>query len=148
MSKEEAKERKKDSMKGWFYASQRTDLLVISISGAAIYLILETLKYISEKQIGSCLLLLKISGVFFLIAIIVNFFSQLSSKKTNYYDVLMCDEIINPTQSLSDSSNPKVIEYDELSEKYSDKTRKRSVISMVSALIGLSSIVSYFLLTF
>lgn len=65
------------------YSIRRMDLLVISICGAGIYIIFETLrefKINNKVELENSTLLL-ISGILFMIAIILNFVSQ----KTGYY---------------------------------------------------------------
>jgi len=59
-----------------FYAIQRIDLLIISISGAGIYIIFETLRFFKENELVIDLYWLKMGGGLFASAIIVNFASQ------------------------------------------------------------------------
>ena len=64
------------------YAIRRMDLLIISICGAGIYIVLETLRHIATKEIFvSDTSRLKISGILFAVAITINFISQ----KTGYW---------------------------------------------------------------
>ena len=116
---ERIKERQKLSWEGMFYSIQRIDLLVISISGAGIYVCLETLKFNKENcmDIGS---LIKISGCFFLIAIIVNFISQVFGRNSNYYDYLWCEEKINSENNPNEKQQKRIKKYDKLSEHYSN----------------------------
>ncbi len=83
------KDGKKNAYSGWFYAIQRIDLLIISISGAGVYVTLEALKYAYDKKFTN-LLFLKISGILFVAAIIVNFLSQYFGKESNLYHIKMC----------------------------------------------------------
>jgi len=64
-----AKERQKLSWDGLIYSIRRIDLLVNSISGAGIYICLETLKYLKENQIDLNLLI-KVSGGMFLFILV------------------------------------------------------------------------------
>ena len=68
---EKLKNSKQMACNGWTYSLQRMDLLIISISGAGVYVILETLKYSLEHPLN-CILLLKITGAFFVLSIIIN----------------------------------------------------------------------------
>jgi len=68
------------------YSVQRFDLLIISISGAGIYLMFETLKFLKTPANHICsvnVILLKITGVLFMLAIIVNLISQLTGWHAN-----------------------------------------------------------------
>jgi len=69
------------------YSIRRMDLLLISICGAGIYIIFETLKEIKNKTlIVDNSQLLKYAGLIFLIAIISNFISQLTGYYANRYE--------------------------------------------------------------
>lgn len=67
-----------------YYSVRRMDLLIISISGVGIYIIFETLR---EFKTGNIEIedtnLLLTSGLFFLISIVSNFFSQMTSYHAN-----------------------------------------------------------------
>ena len=86
-TKEDLFERKKMCHSGWFYAIQRIDLLIITISGAGVYVILEMLKFSRENPLPH-LLALKVSGCFFIAAIIINFYSQITGMNANEQDML------------------------------------------------------------
>jgi len=89
------KEKKKIQYEAWskhlevtkertLYSSRRMDLLTITFCGAGIYIIFETLKEINKKTlIVDDILILKLSGLFFLISIILNFISQHTAYKAN-----------------------------------------------------------------
>ena len=67
-----------------FYAIRRMDLLIISICGAGIYVIFQTFKAVSAKEIiVDSLGTIKVSGILFLVAISSNFISQLTGKEAN-----------------------------------------------------------------
>lgn len=78
-----------------FYAIQRIDLLVISISGAGIYVIFETLKYSLEKNSCLNLTLLKFAGLLFVLSIISNFLSQWSGYNANKLDIKKTEFLID-----------------------------------------------------
>lgn len=83
------KDGRKNAYTGWFYAIQRIDLLIISISGAGVYVTLEALKYAHDNKFTN-LSLIKFSGILFVLAIIVNFLSQYFGKESNLYHIKMC----------------------------------------------------------
>ncbi|MDO5981133.1 hypothetical protein [Flavivirga spongiicola] len=69
------------------YSIRRMDLLIISISGAGIYIIFETLREFKAGEIAinnSNLLLF--TGLSFLFAIAINFLSQLSGYHANNFE--------------------------------------------------------------
>lgn len=66
------------------YSIRRMDLLIISISGAGIYIVFQTLKEIKTANLEVCSpYLLKLSGIIFLIAISANFVSQITGYRAN-----------------------------------------------------------------
>ena len=82
---EDVNEQKKDAIEGWKYALQRMDLLIISISGAGVYVCLEAIKYSSEKNYQN-VWLIKIGGLLFVLGIVINFISQHTGKLSNKYE--------------------------------------------------------------
>ena len=69
------------------YSVRRFDLLIISISGAGLYIIFETLRELKTGNIESNnSWLLIISGILFLFSIISNFISQKTGEKSNTYE--------------------------------------------------------------
>lgn len=84
------KNRKQESSNGIDYSIERIDLLIVSISGAGIYVCLETLKYINDNNMTPSSLV-KIGGGLFLGAIILNFISQHFGRKANEHDYNWCE---------------------------------------------------------
>ena len=137
----QSKERQKQSYQNMFYSLQRIDLLIISISGAGIYVCLETVKYLMDKDqdVNS---LIKFSGGFFILSIIVNFLSQWFGFKTNEQDYLMCEaEIKKKEQTVIDA-------YDKSSDFFTKWTNRMNAASMASMFIGLILISIFFFITF
>jgi hypothetical protein len=134
------------SHQGWLYAIQRIDLLIITISGAGILLILETLKFSLENRLP-CICVIKISAVLFVLAIIVNFISQFTGKNANRYDMLWCQDMIDEIQH--PPINPNAENTNDLkSDFFSKWTRSLNLISMISMFLGLIMLIFYFLFTF
>lgn len=123
-------ERQKLSYKGIYYNVQRIDLLIISISGAGVFACLQTLKFLFENEIPADPII-KIAGVAFLFAIIVNFISQLLGSKSNYYDYLMCDSDLDVYEGGANTDKHKAdsAEYDEKSQSYTVLTDRFNYVS-------------------
>ncbi|MFY0644993.1 MAG: hypothetical protein JXR19_11045 [Bacteroidia bacterium] len=84
---EDSKDMKEKSFEGWFYSERRMDLILVSISGAGIYLSISVLKHAQELCCFNSLYI-KLAGVFFAFAIIINFLSQWTSSTAHYDDYL------------------------------------------------------------
>ncbi len=143
----EIKDRQKLSWEGMFYSIQRIDLLIVSISGAGIYICLETIKYLSDKC-QDVNLLIRISGVLFLFGIIINFLSQVFGYKTNQQDFLMCQAQIDAGEKVSKKEQTQIDKYDNNSEKFSKYTDVFNYISIGFMFLGLILIMIYFLFIF
>lgn len=119
------------------YSIRRMDLLVISISGAGIYVIFETLREFKTGKIpidDSVLLL--ISGLCFLIAIVSNFISQ----KTGYFSNDFEEKFIGlellkiKGKKIDECSQNK---FDKKVKKYDKITNVLNIVSILLMLIGL-----------
>tara|TARA_R110000744_G_scaffold253634_2_gene369203 strand:+ start:4216 stop:4653 length:438 start_codon:yes stop_codon:yes gene_type:complete len=141
------KDRQKLAWEGLFYSIQRIDLLIVSISGAGIYVCLESIKYLSDSEI-QVHFSVKVSGLFFLLAITINFFSQIYGKKSNEQDYLMCDAKLDAGDNISKSKKAAIDEYDKKAECYTKITNKLNLASMYLMFGGLLSIMIYFLFIF
>ena len=144
---ERIKERQKLSSQGIFYSVQRIDLLIVSISGAGIYLCLETLKYLKVNNIELGILI-KWSGGILLLAIIVNFISQFLGNKSNYYEYLYCESILESNNKPSDIQQAEISKYDCISDVYDKFTTIFNYASALLMLSGLILLISYFLFIF
>ena len=140
-------ERQKLSWEGMFYSLQRIDLLIVSICGFGIYICLETIKFLSEKNQDTGLLI-KISAGCFLAGIIINFLSQISGYKSNEQDFLMCDAEIDAGENPDKNEQKEIDKYDKKSEKFSNWTSKLNYFSMGFMFAALILMMYYFLFTF
>ncbi len=69
------------------YSLKRLDLLIISISGAGIYIIFETLREFKTNNIEvDSSVIIFLSGLSLMLAIISNFFSQKTGYNANRYE--------------------------------------------------------------
>ena len=129
------------------YSIRRMDLLIISISGAGIYIIFETLREFKKGKIeidNSVFIVL--SGILFLLAITLNFVSQRTGYKANHneesYTLLKLREIEGKTidKCEQDSLDKKVNRYNKITEALNIC----SIIFMFLGLIALT-IFNYYL---
>jgi len=141
------KERQKLSAQGLNYSVQRMDLLIISISGAGVYVCLETLKYINDKQMEPSLII-KLAGVILLIAIILNFLSQFFGHRANVNDYLMCDAQLDAGEKISKKEQLEINNYDCKASFYDKATTYINYSSAIVMSIGLILLIIYFLITF
>lgn len=124
------KERYRLSYNGWFYAIQRMDLLIVTISGAGIYVGLEVLKFSTDYNLP-LLWLVKSSGITMVTSIISNLASQWTGKETNKYDMLMRESELLADKPISEEDKSEIEQYDDLSNKYSFYTRRLNILSLI-----------------
>lgn len=141
------KDRQKLSWEGMFYSIQRIDLLIVLISGAGIYVCLETIKYLSDKNL-EINYIVKISGALFLFSIMINFLSQIFGYKSNEKDFLMCQTEIDAGKNISEKEKKEIKKYDKSSERYSILTNRFNYTSIFFMFGGLIVIMYYFLFIF
>lgn len=135
-----------------FYSIKRIDVLIISISGACIYIVLETLKFLHTPEIiklnlSSCTILLKISAISSVIAIAINFVSQISGYKANGYEAKYSREVINQLEDGVNDEN-KLEAIDKKSELYNNITSIMNITSSIFMALGIVFLVLYFAVTF
>lgn len=142
-------ERHKRIWEALFYAHQRMDILIISISGGGIYVSLEVMKYLNEK--GLCIdYLLKYSALSFVIAIITNFIAQKMSSNVYFSDYQISDIEVTCDEEQIDK-NEHQIHIDKLDKKsksfdFYNKIFNWSSICFMS--LGLIFLIVFFLVTF
>ena len=147
LSMDRLRDRQNRSWDGVFYSVQRIDLLIVSISGAGIYVCLETLKYLNKENLDTSLLI-KISGGILLGAILINFISQILGKKSNLNDYLMCEVKLDSSEKISDKDKTDIEEYDRKAGYYDKATNIFNILSTVLMFIGLTLLLAYFSTTF
>jgi hypothetical protein len=146
---EKWKERHKIAHQGWMYAIQRIDLLIIAISGAGIYLALEVLKFIvTFNKVFSNTIYIKSGGVFFVLAIVINFISQYTGMLSNKHDMLWCEMKTDTGDSPNDEQLAAMTISDYKAEKYDCITTKLNITSMLVMFLGIASITYFFLSSF
>lgn len=120
-----------------FYAIRRMDLLTISISGAGIYIIFEAIR---EAKTGDLKLentnLLIVSGIAFLITILLNFASQTTGYFANSYEEnFIEEELLRLEKKDWDKKFQKRI--DKIINRLDRATDILNVLSVLAMLIGL-----------
>lgn len=139
---EDLKKRKDEAFKGWTYAIERIDVLIISISGGGVYICLDAMKHLSEM---SFLYLIKSSGALFAFAIVLNVISQWTGKKSN----LDCYKSLKERLKPEDSINKQMVDESRNSANlYDDFTEYLNIGSIIAMLVSLICLVVYFFITF
>jgi hypothetical protein len=139
------KKRQELSWEGMFYSIQRIDLLIVSICSAGIYVILETVKFLVERNLNVSWCL-KAAGIAFIAGIIINFLSQLCGYKANEQDYLMCELECNDKEVERDQLQIDI--YDKKAALFSNLTNKLNYISMGLLTGGLIFLLTYFLISY
>lgn len=119
------------------YSIRRMDLLIISISGAGIYIIFETLREMKGYQIAlENENLLLISGISFLIAIASNFISQATGYfANNYEECYILIELRKIEKKDYDECEQK--KYNEKVNFYNKATDVTNIASIILMFVGL-----------
>lgn len=143
---EKLKNSKKMACDGWNYSLQRMDLLIISISSAGVYIVLETIKFSFDKSHAlNNPATLKISGIFFVLSIIINFLSQLTGQSANTHHINWVDEQLLSDKPPTQIQLQKIDNCNSTASKWHTFTSRLNVASMVLLFIGLILIMVYFL---
>jgi hypothetical protein len=133
-----------------FYSIQRIDLLVISISGACIYIVFEILRFLNSANVSniqSCTILLKVSAIFSALAISINFLSQIFGYHANKYEAIYSREVINQLEG-DTKDDEKLDQIDHKSKQYNKLTGIANVSATIFMVVGIIILVVYNLVTF
>ena len=144
---EKLKEQYKMAHYGWHYSIQRIDLLMISISGAGIYVCLEAMKYSFENSLGGTSAI-KIAGLFFVVAIVLNFISQFTGMKANQLDMLMSEDKLDCNNEPDELTRERINNLKCSIKVCNTWTFYLNTSSMAVMFIGLIVILKYFWFTF
>ncbi|MGV8094477.1 MAG: hypothetical protein AB2L24_21700 [Mangrovibacterium sp.] len=132
------------------YSIGRIDLLTVSISGACIYIVFEILRFLNGPdavRINSDTTLLKFSAIASVLAIAINFFSQIMGYKANEFEALYSREVINQLEDdIEDDTKLDLI--DRKSRRFSMLTNIANYLSTGFMVIGIAILVFYNLITF
>lgn len=142
-------ERQKRIWEALLYSHQRMDLLLITISGAGIYVCLEAIKFNIENNISSNVIL-KEAAFLLLVSIILNFISQKVSSKIHEHDYSVVD--IDLTCEEENFNKEEYKEQKELYEKKICHLEKLndifSYFSLIYMGVGLMCLIYFFMITF
>ncbi len=126
------------------YSIRRMDLLTISITGAGIYIIFETLKFLKEENIivyNSWLLVA--SGICFLLSVCTNFSSQITGFYANHFEekyiLLVLEQIKKKKVNLQDMDR-----FDCKTLSFNKWTRVLNILSVSTMFLGLIGLVVFY----
>lgn len=137
-------ERQKRVWDSLIYSHQRIDILIIALSSAGIYICLETVKYLYDKNICYINPLIKISAFFLLIAIISNLFSQWCATKIHYKDYDICEYCISLDEEDIENCKEKINKLEVEIATYEKYATRATKISFISLLLGLLCLLIFF----
>jgi len=130
------------------YSIRRMDLLIISISGAGIYIIFETIREAKTGDVKlDCTNLLLISGIAFLLTILTNFASQITGYlANNNEEKYIQEELLRLEKKDWDKKRQKKI--DKRITILNLTTDILNVLSVVGMLVGLGYLAYFNFLIF
>lgn len=142
-------ERHKRVWEALFYTHQRLDTLLIAISGAGIYVCLETLKYYATKEL-IVHPMIKISAVVLVVAIITNFFSQWCASRVHYSDYYISSIDFSCEESQKDRNEhlQEIQKHEHKISVYGKIDKVLSISSIMLMSIGLICIIVFFFFIF
>ena len=147
MSKESIERRQEFAKENITYSSRRIDLLLITICGGGIYVCLETLKYLSDKS-REPHWLIWVAGVVFLFSIVINFIGQFIGKRVNELDYLMCQSQLDAKGNPSKRQQAEIDDYDSKADRYEAWIKPINYSCTTLMVLGLSTILIYFISIF
>lgn len=119
------------------YSIRRMDLLIISICGAGIYIIFETLREFKTGKIDiNEDYVLATSGVLLLLAITINFISQVTGYFANDFEEKYIIEELKSIEG-KEFDLPKQKEYDKNTISYNSWTKICNILSVILMFLGL-----------
>lgn len=138
--------RLKEAVETRQYSIRKIDNLLLSISSAGLYVILETFKYCLEQGLSNQFIL-KISGLAFVLSIVFNFLSQFSGKKANEFDTKYNYKSIDKLV-YSLKNDKEIRESDQKADDFSKLTNKYNYGSLALLSLGLITLIGFFFFTF
>jgi len=144
---EDLKVRKQMSWTNVCYSAQRIDLLIITVSGAGVYVILETLKFSIANKMES-LWMLKVSGILFVITIVINIISQRFGHTTNIYDYKWCDSKLKAQTPPTEEELMVITAHDKKARIYNNYTNWSNTSCLATMFVALFLVMLYYVITF
>jgi small-conductance mechanosensitive channel len=141
-------ERQKRVWDSLIYSHQRIDILIIALSSAGIYICLETVKYLYDKNVCCINPLIKISAFFLLIAIISNLFSQWCATKIHFKDYDICEYCISLEEEDIEKCKEKIKKLEVGIAKYEKYSTRATKTSFISLILGVVCLLIFFFFIF
>ena len=130
------------------YSVRRIDILIISVSGAGVYICLEALKFRIESSESFNPLLLKSGGLFFAMAIIVNLIGQWGAYYSSFYYKKATDLKIKEYDYKEIRESPEVSKYNRYAKVIVGCTKVTNFLSTACLITGLILVVRFVWATF
>ncbi|HMQ77132.1 MAG TPA: hypothetical protein PKE21_13755 [Flavobacteriales bacterium] len=129
------------------YSAGRIDLLVISVSGAGVYLVFETLKFLIAQKLHVEQDVLLCGGVCFVVATLVNFASQWTGYYTNRHEVCWAqyEHKRMGDEPMADDELQKQRKHDAQVRRYGWWTRRLNQVSTGAMLLGIVLLALFYL---
>ena len=141
---------KSEAVERAFYSIKRIDVLIVTISGACIYIVFEILRFIHSPEcdiVNSNTDILKTSAIFSVLAISSNFASQITGLYTNNYEVEYTSHKINLIEK-KQKDDKILIKIDKKVKRFDNWTRILNISSALCMAFGIVLLVIYNLITF
>src|SRR5690606_35288471 len=127
----------------WVYGHQRIDILIITISGAGVYVCLETVKYLKDNS-EKVHWLVMASGILFLLAIILNLVSQWYSTRIQFHDFEICEYCIQSDDETLEKCMGEIKRRELIIKDIEDKLAYVTEASFISMVLATISILIFF----
>jgi hypothetical protein len=129
-------------------SNNRLDVMIVSLSGAGIYVVLEMLKYLRELQeIIGYQWLLSLSGVILLISIILNFISLYTATVANGNAAEAASFKLGELRG-NNNYKDDIKKWFNRSDKYDRFTTIFNKLSIILSTLGISLLLTFYLITF
>lgn len=142
----------KDVREPLFYRHQRYDLLAFAIAGGGIYVVLETFKYGQDNILFYNMILLKISGILFLVAVLANFIGQitatkvLQSARNKCFYLRRCIKSVNDKKPIEADKNHNIaILLEKRGTKFEKRTNVLKKVTLYSIVIAVILMIVIFI---
>lgn len=139
-----------DALERQLYSIKRMDVMVVSLSGACIYIVFQTLRFLNSPDgvnVVSSIWELKVAAIAAVLAIIVNFASQIFGSRANKNEALYADGTIKQIEDDEDDED-ELKDFDNKASLYGKLTSQANFIAIVFMIIAIVFLVIYNLLTF
>jgi len=147
---QEWKEHREDAFDRQLYSIKRIDTLIVSLSGAAIYIVFQTLRFLHSPDgigIDTSTSWLKYSALSSVAAIAVNFVSQILGYRANKFEAIYAQRVMDHIRK-NEQDDSMTKQYDRKAKFNGKITRLSNYISAILMLIGISLLIIFNWFTF